>query len=203
MKAVFTAVLSLVFVSSALGSAVVTDATGGYVQNPSGSASFTYYSGCGSPACGVAASGYTAAISQLAFGSAPGIGPGDACGRCFSLTATADAYSPSFTGPFKTIIVKVTDMCPAQGNEQWCGQTPSSPTNQFGAPVHFDLCQDTRAMAALFPSRHGALTGSYTEVSCSAWSGSDGSSLWNGSCIKGESAGIWPSVGCGNQGTAP
>ena len=61
-------------------------------------------------ACGIAASGYTAAINQLAFGSAPGLGPGDACGRCFALTASADPYSPGFTGPFKSIIVKVTDM---------------------------------------------------------------------------------------------
>ena len=52
-----------------------------------------------------------------------------------------------------------------------------------------------------FPSGHGALTGTFTEVSCSEWSGSDGSPLWNGACIKGESAALWPSgVGCGNQG---
>ncbi|CAK5263342.1 unnamed protein product [Mycena citricolor] len=49
--------------------ALVPRATGGYVQNPSGTATFTHYSGCGQPACGRAASGYSAAISQLAFGS--------------------------------------------------------------------------------------------------------------------------------------
>lgn len=76
------------------------------------------YSGCAQPACGIAASGYTAAISQLAFGSTPGIGPGDACGRCFALTGTADPFSPAYTGPFgKSIVVKVTDMCPVAGNE--------------------------------------------------------------------------------------
>jgi hypothetical protein len=62
------------------------------------------------PACGRAASGYTAAINQLAFGSGPGLGPGDACGRCFALTGRADPYSPNYTGPFKTIVVKVTDL---------------------------------------------------------------------------------------------
>ena len=51
-----------------------------------------------------------------------------------------------------------------------------------------------------FPSGHGALTGTFTEVSCSQWSGSDGGPLWNGACIKGESASNWPSTGCGNQG---
>ncbi|KZS94520.1 endoglucanase V-like protein, partial [Sistotremastrum niveocremeum HHB9708] len=179
-------------------------ATGGYVQNPSGSASFTYYSGCGSPACGKSASGYTAAISQLAFGSSPGAGAGDACGRCFRLTANKDPYSPSYTGPFKSVVVKVTDMCPVSGNQVWCGQTQSNPKNQYAEPVHFDLCQDNGASGAFFPSGHGALTGSYTEVPCQGnWSGSDGGSLWNGSCLSGESAGLWPAVGCGNKGTAP
>lgn len=47
---------------------------------------------------------------------------------------------------------------------------------------------------------HGALTGSFQEVSCSEWSGSDGSPEWNGACLKGEGAGLWPAVGCGNKG---
>ncbi|KAH9849936.1 endoglucanase V-like protein [Lenzites betulinus] len=178
-------------------------ATGGYVQNPSGTASFTHYSGCNQPACGIAGNGFTAAVSQLAFGSAPGLGPGDACGRCFAVTATQDPYSPAYTGPFHTIIVKVTDLCPLQGNQEWCGQSQSNPDNQHGAPVHFDICEDTGGANAFFPSGHGALTGSYTEVSCSQWSGSDGGALWNGACIAGEKAGNWPSTGCGNKGTAP
>lgn len=65
----------------------------------------------------------------------------------------------------------------------------------------FDLCEDTGAAAQFFPSGHTALTGTYSEVSCSEWSGSDGSSLWNGACLSGESAAMWPSgTGCGNQG---
>ncbi|KAJ3762069.1 endoglucanase [Lentinula raphanica] len=186
---------SLIFLGS------IAAAVHGYVQLPSGSTSFTQYSGCGSPACGIAASGYTAAINQLAFGSAPGLGPGDACGRCFQLTGQADPYSPSFTGPFKSIVVKVTDMCPVSGNEQWCGQTTSNPVNSFGTEFHFDICEDTGGAGAFFPAGHTALTGTFTEVSCSEWSGSDGGALWNGACIKGESAALWPGgVGCGNQG---
>ncbi|KAL4245853.1 RlpA-like domain superfamily protein [Abortiporus biennis] len=178
-------------------------ATGGYVQNPSGTASFTHYSGCGAPACGKSATGFTAAINQLAFGAPPGLGAGDACGRCFAITATLDPFSPSFTGPFQTIVVKVTDLCPVQGNEEWCGQTQSSPNNQHGTPVHFDICEDTGGSAAFFPSGHGALTGTYTEVSCSQWSGSDSGSLFNGACLTGETAANWPATSCGNQGTAP
>jgi hypothetical protein len=178
---------------------------GDYIQSPGpGQASFTMYSGCNQPACGVAASGYTAAISQLAFGSAPGLGPGDVCGRCFALTGTEDPYSPAFTGPFgQSIVVKVTDMCPVAGNSAFCGQTVTSPTNTFNMPVHFDICEDTGGSEVFFPAGHGALLGSFTEVSCSLWSGTDGSSLWLGSCIKGENAPLWPSTGCGNQGLAP
>ena len=86
-----------------------------WLQDPSGTASFTYYSGCGQAgmvfgssvrrllmlddsACGKTANGFTAAISQLTFGSSPGLGAGDVCGRCFSITGKADPYSPSFSG---------------------------------------------------------------------------------------------------------
>ncbi|KAG5650541.1 hypothetical protein H0H81_011870 [Sphagnurus paluster] len=177
----------LLFACIAGASAVALDgrATGGYVQSASGTASFTGYSGCKTPgtcnihtsrsppptgvslyaACGKGATGFTAAINQLAFGSGPGLGSGDACGRCFSLTATADPFSPAYTGPFKSIVVK-----------------------------------DTGGAGAFFPPGHGALTGTFTEVSCSKWSGSDGAPLWNGACLSGESTGNWPATGCGNKG---
>ncbi|PPQ79063.1 hypothetical protein CVT26_003968 [Gymnopilus dilepis] len=182
------------------GLALEERATGGYVQNPSGSASFTMYSGCGSPACGKSATGFTAAMNQLAFGAPPGSGAGDACGRCFALTGTKDPFSPSFTGPFHSIVVKVTDLCPVQGNQEWCGQTTSHQTNQHGTTFHFDICEDTGGAAAFFPSGHGALTGTFSEVSCSQWKGSDGGSLFSGACLSGETAGNWPAVGCGNKG---
>ncbi len=164
-------------------------------------------------------------MSQLAFGSSPGLGAGDACGRCFKVTANADPFSPGFTGPFKTIVLKADNLCPASGNEQWCGQTTSQLNNSFGMSVQcvaillppcclssqlarstkfrrsFDLCQDTGTADAFFPSGHGALTGTYEEVSCDQWSGTDVPDLWNGACLTGESAANWPAVGCGNQGT--
>ena len=75
-------------------------------------------------------------MSQLAFGAPPGDGAGDACGRCFLVIGNHDPYSPSFSGPFKSgIVVKTTDLCPVAGNEQWCGQTTSTPTNSFGQSV--------------------------------------------------------------------
>ncbi|KAG7440465.1 uncharacterized protein BT62DRAFT_938001 [Guyanagaster necrorhizus] len=150
------------------------------------------------------ATGYSAAMNQLAFGSSSGLGAGDACGRCFAITGTEDPYSTSYSGPFYSIIVKVTDLCPVSGNEEWCGQTQSDLTNEWGMPFHFDICEDTGGSAAFFPSGHGALTGTFEEVDCSEWTGSDGSSLWIGACLDGECATFWPTVdGCGNQGTAP
>jgi hypothetical protein len=57
------------------------------------------------------------------------------------------------------------------------------------------------APTTFFPSGHGALKGTFTEVSCSQWSGSDGGANFNGACLSGESAGFWPSgTGCGNKG---
>lgn len=76
-------------------------------------------------------------MNQLSFGSAPGLGAGDACGRCFAVTANADPYSPGYGGPFKTIVVKVTDLCPVSGNEEFCGQTTSNPKNQHGMSTQY------------------------------------------------------------------
>jgi EXPB1-like domain 1 len=130
----------------------------GYVQNAADAASFTVYSGCGTPACGVTATGFTAAINQLSFGAAGGEGAGDACGRCFAISGTADPYSPSFAGPFSTIVVKVTDLCPVGGNADWCEQTQANPLNKHGQPVHFDLCSDSGAAAAFFPPSTSCLS---------------------------------------------
>ena len=107
MKSVILALLSIISTSA---TPLESRQTGGYVQSPSGSASFTMYTGCGQPACGKTASGFTAAINQLSFGAAPGLGAGDACGRCFVVTGTSDPFSPSFPGPFHSIVVKVTDL---------------------------------------------------------------------------------------------
>jgi len=192
-------------VSSAAPSSTAKPGAGGYIQPTSGTATFTEYVGCSQPACGITANGFTAAMSQLAFGSDPGDGPGDACGRCFAITGTQDPYSPAFTGPFgPTIVVMVTDMCPLSGNQNWCGQTDADPVNSFGASVHFDLCEDTGASTSFFPSGHTALSGNFTEVPCSQWGGSGfGSPLWTGACLAPLTAPLWPSVACGNQGTAP
>ena len=88
-----------------------------------------------SVACGMVGNGYTAAMNQLSFGAPGGQGGGDACGRCFRITGTEDPYTLSYSGPLYSIVVKVTDLCPYQEGENWCGQSRSDPRNQAGAPV--------------------------------------------------------------------
>lgn len=65
----------------------------------------------------------------------------------------------------------------------------------------FDLCEDSKADTAFFPSTHGAMLGTYQEVSCTGWNGGEGNSLWGGSCMAPDNAPSWPSVACGNEGT--
>jgi hypothetical protein len=64
----------------------------------------------------------------------------------------------------------------------------------------FDLCIDSGAPNAFFPGERRAMLGTYEEVSCSEWSGTDGEEIWNGSCMAGESSGLWPAQGCPNRG---
>ena len=155
-------------------------------------------------------------MNLLSFGAPQGSGPGDACGRCFSITGTTDPNTGA-QGTFGTIVVKVTDLCT---DGTYCDQTLSNPINSLNQPIQcvtfslfsfvpvlkfvvlfcsFALCSDTGAAGAFLPASGDPLIGSYQEVSCSEWSGSDGSSS-SGSCLSGESAGFWPETGCGNQG---
>jgi hypothetical protein len=74
-------------------------------------------------------------MNQRSFGAGGNEGGGDACGRCFNITAETDPYSPQNTVPHNSVVVKVTDLCPFQQGEDWCGQCEATPLNQFNAPV--------------------------------------------------------------------
>ncbi|KAF8479529.1 RlpA-like double-psi beta-barrel-protein domain-containing protein-containing protein [Russula ochroleuca] len=149
-------------------------------------------------------SGYTAAANTLSFGA--NSGAGDACGRCFNITPTSNPYSPDYTGSMgQTIIVRVTDLCPhsSPGTVGWCDQTVSHPLNLYNMPMHFDLCEDSGASSAFFPTGIGAMLGTYQEVPCTEWVGGEGNSLWGHSCMAPDNALNWPTVACGNTGTPP
>lgn len=68
----------------------------------------------------------TAALSQMAFGSSTSYGP--ACGRCFNLTLlnTFLSHPPFYPTVKKSVVVKVTDLCPLSKNG-WCNATVSGP----------------------------------------------------------------------------
>lgn len=86
-----------------------------------------YIAACG---CTAKSTHYpTAAMSQMAFGSSTAYGPG--CGRCFKL-ALLNTYTPNppfFPDVTKSVVIKVTDLCPLGGNG-WCSATVGHP-NQF------------------------------------------------------------------------
>ena len=80
---------------------------------------------------------FTAAGSQTLFGGS-GSWCGSGCGKCYQLTnvgSIAASGQGGCTGAGDTITVMVTNLCPANGNEQWCSQ----PSNQFGYGAHFDI----------------------------------------------------------------
>lgn len=68
----------------------------------------------------------TAAMSQMAYGSSTAYGP--ACGKCFNLTLLNTFLSdpPFFPDVVKSVVVKVTDLCPLS-TTGWCNATTSGP----------------------------------------------------------------------------
>ncbi|MCJ1276260.1 hypothetical protein MMC21_004065 [Puttea exsequens] len=63
---------------------------------------------------------------------------GGGCGTCYELTnanAIAATGQGDCTGSGQTITVMVTNLCPANSNQQWCNQ----PANSYGFASHFDL----------------------------------------------------------------
>ena len=67
-------------------------------------------------------------------------------------------------------------------------------------PPSFELCTDSGAPGAFFPDSKTVMLGSYEEVACSGWSGSDGEKTSDNSCMSGEGVGLWPNTGCSNSG---
>ncbi|KAI7194640.1 hypothetical protein KC343_g14051 [Hortaea werneckii] len=145
-------------------------------------ASFTQYGAgdtFGSPNCNTNTAacffytqpGFSAAVSQNLYGAGPGDGKGPACGTCWRLTIQTDSSGRRLSNAGNSIVVKVNNLCPRQGNPL-CSQNGLSGTNQYGANVNFDTCIDSGASAALFQnSGVGLGLGTATQVDCSQWSG--------------------------------
>ena len=88
-------------------------------------ASFTEYGSGdenGSGNCNVATTacgfytdpGFSAAVSQNLFGVGSGAGAGPACGTCYQLTINTDTTGQPVANAGKSIVVKVTNLCPSK-----------------------------------------------------------------------------------------
>lgn len=118
-------------------------------------------------------------MSQSLFGVGPGAGAGPVCGQCFKLTPDAPGS--------KGIVVKVNNLCPADGNPLcaapvgesfsffvWSGMCSLGLTcwEYVDVNVNFDLCKGSGAADALFgDSGTGQINGTYASVPCTEWSG--------------------------------
>jgi endoglucanase len=83
---------------------------------------------------------YTAAGSQALYDSGGKSWCGAGCGKCYKLTSTGSApCSGCGTGGVagKSIIVMLTNLCPNNGNAQWCPVVGG--TNAYGYSYHFDI----------------------------------------------------------------
>ncbi|KAF5393393.1 hypothetical protein D9757_000733 [Collybiopsis confluens] len=151
-------------------------------------------------ACGCTASSDsfpTAALSQMAYGSSTAYGP--ACGRCFNLTLlnTFLSVPPFYPAESKSIIVKVTDLCPLS-TTGWCNATTKGP-NAAGHYLNFDLAYPSNSISSnFFPSNasyygytdFGVWNISYQSVSCSNWEG------WNDAAALGSISSQGPESVC-------
>ena len=131
---VHTQRLSLLWLLCLLSVSTVTLASNWIDYPADGTATLTHYTlpdgyiaSCG---CTGASTRYpTAAMSQFAYGSSNAYGPG--CGRCFKITLL-NPYTgtpPFFPTETKSIVIKVTDLCPAGpvAGEGWCSARPGQP----------------------------------------------------------------------------
>ncbi|KAF8344146.1 glycoside hydrolase [Cantharellus anzutake] len=89
---------------------------------------------------GISTGVYTAAASQGIFDAGGATWCGKGCGLCFKLTSTGK--SPCSTcgtggGAGQSIIVMITNLCPYNGNQQWC-PNPGG-VNAYGYSAHFDI----------------------------------------------------------------
>ncbi|KAF8479524.1 endoglucanase V-like protein [Russula ochroleuca] len=177
-----------------------------------GTASFTASSSNSNckqaPACGESfSSGFTAAVNELAFGAQPNNGPGDACGRCFYVKPLEDPSESNVKLPSGLgITVKVNNLCTSSSGStsNLCGQTVSHRSNELDLDVHFELCAPSGAWDAFYPGEQPrTMIGKFHEVSCDEWEGSQGNSLWDGSCMAPANPPFWPKTACGNKGCAP
>ncbi|KAH8688980.1 RlpA-like double-psi beta-barrel-protein domain-containing protein-containing protein [Talaromyces proteolyticus] len=121
-------------------SAVFLATTTRYYDGQEGACGCGTSSGLDSWQTGISPKVYTAAGSQALFDTDGSSWCGAGCGKCYNLTSTgSSACNGCGTGGVagESIIVMVTNLCPYNGNQQWCPQPGA--TNEYGYNYHFDI----------------------------------------------------------------
>ncbi|KUI52721.1 Endoglucanase-5 [Cytospora mali] len=137
MKLTITTLLTMAAAAAALSGKATTTR---YYDGTEGACGCGTSSGLYSWQTGISTNIYTAAGSQALFGSDGSTWCGSGCGVCYNLTSTgSSACSSCGTGGVEgeSIIVMVTNLCPNDGNSQWCPDVGG--TNEYGYSYHFDI----------------------------------------------------------------
>lgn len=118
----------------------------------------------------------TAAGSAPIYGSGTWCGSG--CGKCYQLTPTAVGASPDGRGApnLTPLVIKVTNLCPYTGNEQWCAYD----INTYGYDAHFDLMDHNMAGLISVTMGWDNPEVTYQEVDCAAHGYTD----WSCECAN-------------------
>lgn len=161
------------------------------VPPQSGTATVTFYQRAaswthgGTGACGIPASGqlpyFTAAVNSRNFDSGGSEWLGDSCGMCYRLTNTGTNFwgTPYSHLVGKSIVVKITNLCPAQYNQEWC-----TAPNARGYSTHFDIGEDMQGgpspVSALGDGVNKVYEVTFRRVSCSEWNGPSSGSFTSG-----------------------
>jgi len=96
---------------------------------------------------GIATGVYTAAASQALYDESGLSWCGAGCGTCYQLTSTGSAPCStcgSGGASGSSIIVMVTNLCPNNGNAQWCPAVGG--TNDYGYSYHFDIMAQSEVL---------------------------------------------------------
>ncbi|KAF8321601.1 glycoside hydrolase [Clavulina sp. PMI_390] len=118
---------------------------------------------------GISSGVYTAAGSQSLYDTGGSSWCGAGCGTCYQLTN--QGYSACSTcgtgaGSGQTITVMVTNLCPNNGNAQWCPKVGG--LNQYGYSAHFDI-MSTGLVGGVWDNP----VVSYTKVACPTTAAND------------------------------
>jgi endoglucanase len=93
---------------------------------------------------GISSGVYTAAASQALYDSSGLSWCGSGCGKCYKLTSTGSSPCSSCGSggdAGDSITVMVTNLCPNNGNAQWCPAVGGK--NEYGYSYHFDIMAES------------------------------------------------------------